>query len=187
MRIISGNFRGRSIRSISGPGYRPATGKVRQALFSMLESRGLCWPECRILDLFAGSGSLGLEALSRGARGAWFVEKNKKAARVIVENIRELGIAPDRFRVFSKDVLGFLKMGGHGAFDLVFADPPYGKNLVSPVLREVGSLLTAGGYCIVEVESGLDFEPDDFPDLELLINRKYGQTRICIWTARAKK
>ncbi|MCF8039744.1 MAG: 16S rRNA (guanine(966)-N(2))-methyltransferase RsmD [Desulfohalobiaceae bacterium] len=187
MRIISGAFRGRTIRSISGPGYRPATGKVRQALFSMLDSRGVPWTEFRILDLFAGSGSLGLEALSRGAREAWFVEKNKKAARVIGENNRELGVASDRYKVFSKDVLDFLRMGGQGTFDLAFVDPPYGKGLIAPVLHEIPPLLGPDGYVVAEVESGLDFGPEDFPGLDLLINRKYGQTRIGIWIAIDKK
>ncbi len=74
MRIIAGRWGGRAIRSVSGPGYRPATGKVRGAVFSMLEARGLAWPGARVADLFAGSGSLGLEALSRGAAFALFVE-----------------------------------------------------------------------------------------------------------------
>ena len=80
MRIISGSCRGRVLQTVTGPGYRPAMGKVRESLFSMLEARGVVWGAVRFLDVFAGSGSLGFEALSRGAVFADFIEKDRKAA-----------------------------------------------------------------------------------------------------------
>lgn len=187
MRIISGAFRGRSIKSISGPGYRPATSKVRQALFSILESRGVFWPESRVLDLFAGSGSLGLEALSRGARLVWFVEKNKKAVQVIRDNLRALAVSPQSTKVWTRDVAGFFKIGHQVSFDLAFVDPPYKKALIWPVLQEITPVMEPGGHVVVEVESGLDLEQHDFPGLDWLLLKRYGQTRICIWMVRDKK
>ncbi len=187
MRIIGGEFGGRSIQSISGPGYRPATGKVRQAVFSMLESRGLIWSETRVIDCFAGSGSLGLESLSRGARQAWFVEKNKKAAHSIQQNCVTFKINPDRFRILIRDVFSVLKRPDWRPFQLAFVDPPYGKKYAFPALSRIGSLLDPGGYVVSEVESDLDFQEAMFQDLELLLNRTYGQTRIGLWMVRDRR
>ena len=78
MRIIAGTLKGRRIRTTEGPGYRPATGRVRESVFSMLESLGVDWPACRAADIFAGSGALGIEALSRGAASVLFVESSVK-------------------------------------------------------------------------------------------------------------
>ena len=83
MRIIAGALGGRNLKTVEGPGYRPATAKVREAIFSMLSSRGVVWSGLRVLDLFAGSGGIGIEALSRGAGFAVFVEQNPKAAEII--------------------------------------------------------------------------------------------------------
>ncbi len=187
MRIIGGEFGGRRIQSISGPGYRPATGKVRQAVFSMLESRGVIWPDTRVIDCFAGSGSLGLEALSRGARQVWFVEKNRHAARSIEQNCRTLEIHPDRFRVLARDVFSVLKQKNGPLFALAFVDPPYGRAYALPALNRIGSLLDSGGYVVSEVESALDFQAALFQDLDLLLNRTYGQTRIGLWIANVRR
>ena len=83
LRITAGAFKGRVLKTAEGPGYRPATALVREALFSMLEARGCVFSETMALDLFAGSGSLGFEALSRGAKAAWFVENDARAAALI--------------------------------------------------------------------------------------------------------
>ena len=187
MRIIGGEFGGRSIQSISGPGYRPATGKVRQAVFSMLESRGVIWSETRVLDCFAGSGSLGLEALSRGGRQVWFIEKKKQAARSIELNCRRLKIHPDRFRVLARDVFSVLKQRNCPPFELAFVDPPYGREYALPALNRIGALLGPEAYVVSEVESTLDFQEALFQDLDLLLNRTYGQTRIGLWIANVRK
>ena len=86
MRIIAGACRGRTLHTVTGPGYRPAMGRVRESLFSMLEARGVVWGAVRVLDVFAGSGSLGFEALSRGARFADFIEKDHRAAECLRKN-----------------------------------------------------------------------------------------------------
>ncbi len=182
MRIIAGEYRGRQIRTTEGPGYRPATGKVRESLFSMLESLGVDWEETRVADIFAGSGSLGIEALSRGALDAVFVEKGPQAAALIRSNLEALGAQRQRYAVVKADALRWLG-GGCGLYGLVFIDPPYGKDLLLPtlgLLLDRGALAPAGIVC-AEVEAGLAFENPPRQDLILLRDKLYGQTRICIW------
>lgn len=182
MRIIAGEYRGRGIRTTEGPGYRPATGKVRESVFSMLESLGVDWNRTRVADIFAGSGSLGIEALSRGAQEAVFVEKAAQAAALIRSNLETLGIERRRYAVVKGDALRWLD-GARGPFGLVFIDPPYGKDLLLPalgLLLERQGLAPDGLIC-AEVESGLAFDNPPRPDLVLLRDKLYGQTRICIW------
>lgn len=183
MRVIAGAYRGRRLRTTSGPGYRPATGKVRESVFSMLESQGLDWAETMVADIFAGSGSLAIEALSRGARGAVFVEKSAAASSLIRANLEELGVARGRWRIVKGDALRWLGSGDMGRYGLVFIDPPYGQDLFLPAVRalvEHGGL-DAGGLICAEMEAGLAFPDPPHPSLALIRNKLYGQTRICIW------
>ena len=187
MRIIAGRWGGRAIRSVSGPGYRPATGKVRGAVFSMLEARGLAWPGARVADLFAGSGSLGLEALSRGAAFALFVESAKAAAAALRDTLAALG-AP-RSAAAGKPAAVFKVLAEPPArpYDALFVDPPYGQDLLLPALRQLvdKGWLASGGFLLAEAEAGLDLDPDGVhPGLELATDRLYGQTRIVLWTRR---
>ena len=183
MRIIAGEFRGRQIRTTEGPGYRPATGKVRESLFSMLQSQGLDWSETLVADIFAGSGSLGIEALSRGARGAVFVEKAAGAAALIRANLEALGVERTSWSLIKADALRWLNTGGAGPFGLVFIDPPYGKDLFLPAVRLLlaHDLLARDGILCAEVEAGLAFDNPPHEELDLLRDKLYGQTRICIW------
>jgi 16S rRNA (guanine966-N2)-methyltransferase len=183
VRIISGEYRGRQIRTTEGPGYRPATGKVRESVFSMLESLGVEWTGTRVADIFAGSGSLGIEALSRGALDAVFVEKAAPAAALIRSNLEALGAQRQRYGVVKADALRWLGGSGCGTYGLVFIDPPYGKDLLLPtlgLLLDRGALAPAGIVC-AEVEAGLAFDNPPRQDLILLRDKLYGQTRICIW------
>lgn len=186
MRIIAGMYGGRSLRTSQGPGYRPATGKVRESVFSTLEAQGLDWGETRVADIFAGSGSLGLEALSRGAAHAVFVEKAAPAAALIRLNLQTLGVVRERWTLAKGDALRWLGTGAGGPFDLVFIDPPYGQGLFLPALRlllERGKLAPGGIVC-AEVEAGLELEPPPHSDLLLYRDKLYGQTRICIWARK---
>jgi 16S rRNA (guanine966-N2)-methyltransferase len=182
VRIIAGEFRGRGIRTTEGPGYRPATGKVRESVFSMLESMGLDWTQTRVADIFAGSGSLGMEALSRGAMEAVFVEKAAQAAALIRSNLEMLGVERRRYAVVKADALRWLD-GERGPFGLVFIDPPYGKDLLLPALDLLLDRqgLAPDGLICAEVEADLSFEAPPRPELLLLRDKIYGQTRICIW------
>lgn len=183
MRIIAGSLKGRHIRTAEGPGYRPATGRVREAVFSMLESLGVDWPECRVADIFAGSGSLGIEALSRGARSALFVELAGKAAQLIRRNLEDLDIPRERWTLVKNDALRWLASTEPDARELIFVDPPYGRDALLPALHLLAERgwLAPGGMLCAEMESGLEIPAAPHPALVLLRDKLYGQTRICIW------
>lgn len=187
MRIIAGAYGGRTLKTVEGPGYRPAMSRVRESLFSMLESRGVVWSSCRVLDLFAGSGSLAFESLSRGAEEAWFVELNPKAAACIEKNAATLGVDDARWRVLAEDITKVLGRRAAAGFDVIFIDPPYGEARLLPTLRLVlkNRWLVEGGLVAAEVERGLKFDASTVhPELELLVDRNYGQTRIVIWARK---
>ena len=181
MRIIGGRYGGRSIKVLEAAGLRPATGRVREALFSMLAARGLAFAQTRVLDLFAGSGGVGIEALSRGAAEAVFVERQSAVAKVLRENLTSLGILPSKARVILGDVAKVLPRLAGQSFDLTAIDPPYGQDLAEPALRGIleQGLVAANGLVVAEVEVGLSL-PDIAP-LTCLANRTYGQTRIILW------
>ena len=191
MRIITGEFRGRTLQSVDGEGYRPATGRVREALFSMLEARGLCWQKSAVLDLFAGSGSLAFEAASRGAHSLCLVELAERAVRCLSANAAKLGLAPPRCRIVREDVLRLLagrartRLDQQERFDLVFIDPPYGKELVPPVLRELVRTrrLKPDAFVLAELEQRAKLDPAAYSGLEAVDERDYGQTRILLWQA----
>ncbi|QLA16182.1 16S rRNA (guanine(966)-N(2))-methyltransferase RsmD [Desulfolutivibrio sulfoxidireducens] len=187
MRLTGGTFKGRELKTAEAKGCRPATGRVRESLFSILGSLGVDWPSCRVLDLFAGTGSVGFETLSRGAAEVTFVEKNPRLAALLRENLSRLDVAPDRARVFVADVLQFVSKKGGRPFDVVFADPPYGQNLLPPALRKLLACgrLAPGGLVVAEVEAGLDVDRElVLPGLACVTSRLFGQTRIVIWQTR---
>lgn len=183
MRVIAGEYGGRSIRTVEGPGYRPATSKVRQAVFSMLEARGVVWEDCRVLDLFAGSGSLAIEALSRGAAEAWFLDKNPQAVAAIKANLMAFQVKPQRCRVLLGDLLKTLAKPAAAPFDLVFVDPPYGLDLLPPAMEKAvnGGWIAPGGLVLAEVEAHCDFAGRVPAQLSPQTDRLYGQTRILLW------
>ncbi|MDL2207730.1 16S rRNA (guanine(966)-N(2))-methyltransferase RsmD [Desulfovibrio sp. OttesenSCG-928-M16] len=187
MRIIAGTYKGRALKSTTGPGFRPAMGKVREALFSMLEARGICWPEARVLDLFAGSGSLGFEALSRGAAHVCFVESAAYAVKVIAANAELLGIEPGRVAIRREETAKALAMRPADFFDVVFIDPPYQLPVLGPTLQALNKNGWLAKSCLVnaEVEARQAFDPEKaHPALELLADRAYGQTRVILWRKR---
>ncbi|MEZ7196530.1 16S rRNA (guanine(966)-N(2))-methyltransferase RsmD [Pseudodesulfovibrio karagichevae] len=184
MRIVGGQYKGRRILTCEGPGYRPATMKVRESVFSMIMARGVDFQDARVIDMFAGSGSLALECLSRGAPTAWFVEKSPKAAALIRRNLADLNVEKFRYRVVCKDLFGVLSKGPDQPFDLVFIDPPYGHDLLVPALEKAlgNGWIAPGALVLAEVESRVT-PPQDGPvgAMELLTDREYGQTRILLW------
>ncbi|MBI9078438.1 MAG: 16S rRNA (guanine(966)-N(2))-methyltransferase RsmD [Pseudodesulfovibrio sp.] len=184
MRIIGGQYKGRKIETCEGPGYRPATMKVRESIFSMLMARGIDFAQVRVIDMFAGSGSLAIECLSRGTTEAWFIEKSSKAAGLIRKNLNELGVDKRCAKVVSKDVFGVLSKRPDAPFDLVFIDPPYGKDLLVSSLEKAlkNGWIAPGALVLAEVESLIDApEGGDIAEMELLTDREYGQTRILLW------
>ncbi len=189
MRIISGKYRGRTLRTVEGPGYRPAMSKVRESLFSMLESRGIVWSQCSALDLFAGSGSLAFECLSRGAMRATLVENGIKAIRYLQQNAGVLALDGNACNIVKDDVLKFLSKRQIQGYDVVFIDPPYGRNLILPTLNKIlrNNWLNADAIVTAEVELSLKFEPEEVhKDLEVLTERTFGQTRVILWQLKSE-
>ncbi|HEY1834092.1 MAG TPA: 16S rRNA (guanine(966)-N(2))-methyltransferase RsmD [Solirubrobacteraceae bacterium] len=178
MRIIAGELGGRRLKAPAGRGTRPTAERVREALFAML---GALDGE-RVLDLFAGSGALGIEALSRGAVHAVFVERDAAAARLLAENLTALDLVGERAELRRADALKALRAASAGAekYDLIFVDPPYREarrwaSELSPILP---SLLSADGRIVVESDRRTPL----VLELEVERSRRYGDTSITIHT-----
>ncbi len=182
MRVIGGIARGRRLTAFQGDNIRPTTDRVREALFSILTSRLGSLEGSAVLDLFAGSGALGIEALSRGAAKACFVDRARQSISTIRKNLELCGL-DDRAELLQSESLtalnGILR---ERAFDLVFMDPPYGKHSVAGLLDPIGkaSLLTERG--VVVVETG---RQDDVPQvasgLQCFDQRRYGSTLLSFY------
>ena len=173
MRIIAGEWRGRSIEAPPGMATRPTADRVRETLFSMVASRLGSFEGLRVADLFAGSGALGLEALSRGAVSATFVESDPQAGAVIRRNAEKLGAS---FQVLAGSALALPRSD---PFDLVFADPPYAAGSGSPVVAAVAKAcwLAPGGWMSVETSRDDSVDPGD---LIVEATRDVGRARLTL-------
>lgn len=173
MRIIAGKWRGRPIDAPPGPATRPTADRVRETLFSMLASRLGSFDELRVADLFAGSGALGLEALSRGAQSAVFVESDPKAASVIRRNAERLGAD---VQLMTGSALALPRTE---PFDVIFADPPYSSGSGSAVVAAVAraAWLASGGWMSVETSRDEAIEPGD---LVVDATRVVGRARLTL-------
>ncbi len=176
MRVIAGEAKGKKLLSV--PGIRPITDRVKEALFDILGERVV---DALFLDLFAGTGSVGIEALSRGARWAVFVERSRKAVEIIGRNLRLTGLA-DRAQVVHDDVFKFLKKGPGQSFDLVYIAPPQYKGLWARTLLALDGrgFLAEKGLAIAQIF------PKEYKDLELrslrlVDKRRYGSTMLCFY------
>ena len=168
MRVIAGTARSMPLKCIEGLDTRPTTDRIKETLFNMLQPE---IPGCRFLDLFGGSGAIGIEALSRGADFAAFAENSRKACQCIEENLAFTRLQ-DRARVFFMDALGALRvLEGEEPFDLIFLDPPYGKGLEREILEYLrsSSLLTEEGTVILE--ASLSEDTDWIQDLGYTIRK----------------
>lgn len=176
MRIIAGSLGGRTIRAPRGDRTRPTADKVRQATFNILAN--LAPTTGSVLDLYAGSGALGLEALSRGAARATFVDHAAESVRCIAANARDLGVA-ERVDVVRADLPAALARL-RGPFDLVFIDPPYAANAVEPVLAVLPPLLAPNALIVVEHDRRSAPGPQIGP-LSLQDRRRYGDTEVSFY------
>jgi 16S rRNA (guanine966-N2)-methyltransferase len=178
MRLTGGLERGRRLRAPRGAGTRPTGAKVREAIFNILGPP----PQEPVLDLFAGTGALGLEALSRGATTACFVERDARALAALHRNLRDLGLA-GRARVMGTDVLAALRqLAEAGPFGWVFLDPPYAAAVVEPALSALagGDLLASGAVIIVEHDKR-HVPPEAVGGLHLTDRRFYGDTGVSFY------
>jgi 16S rRNA (guanine966-N2)-methyltransferase len=175
MEILSGEHRGRRLKVPKGLGVRPVSRRARLAMFSILGGRcdGL-----RVLDLFAGTGSLGLECVSRGAARAVFVERAPGALKCLSANVEAMN-AGGRCVVLAGDVFSVVRdlASRSEDFDLVLLDPPYRKGLVMPAIEAAGVVLARGGT-VVACHSPAEPVPDAVRDLATIDRRRYGETAL---------
>lgn len=166
LRIIGGEWRSRQISFDDAPGLRPTPGRVRETLFNWLQADV---PNSRCLDLYAGSGALGVEAASRGAKSVVQVESNLKTCQRLAENCRVLGAA--QVQVVQKDVLQYLKGGGN-QYDLVFLDPPFGIGLVQETCRLLDYGTWLADFAKIYVEAERSFVLNEMPSGWQLLKQK---------------
>jgi 16S rRNA (guanine966-N2)-methyltransferase len=180
MRIVGGKFRGRALAGPRSAAIRPTSDRLRQSLFNILwHGYGLPQAETRALDLFAGTGALGLEAISRGAAQALFVETSVEGRSLIRENVETLGLTGIT-RILRRDATNLGRAGTIAAFDLVFCDPPYGKGLGEQALTSAaaGGWLRDGALCVLEERAGE--EPRMPQDIDIIDRRESGESQLIL-------
>lgn len=182
MRVIAGTLGGRTLRTVKDLSIRPATDRARQVIFDVLATR-LDLDGASVLDLFAGSGSLGIEALSRGAGRVTFVEQAVPSIDVLYQNLRTLDLM-DRSEVVRADVFRYLKQNPR-RFDLVFVDPPYKLPTITgiPDVIAQSEVITPGGWMVMEHSQFTPIEPD--PSVFDIIRKELGQTIVLILQRRS--
>jgi len=180
MRVIAGQAKGRPLKSVPGDTTRPTTDKVKEALFSMI---GPYFDGERVLDLFAGTGGLGIEALSRGAGSAVFVDANARSVEVVRRNLETVGMS-ERAEVYRNDAVRAIKaLGRKGApFDLIFLDPPYAMEAADRLLGELAErgLAADGAVAVLEHAASRTY-PERFSGYGLIKRAVYGEAALSIY------
>ena len=176
MRVITGSARGRRLKELTGMETRPTTDKVKESLFSIIqfdiEGR-------RVLDLFAGTGQLGIEALSRGAASAVFIDRRADAVRLVKDNLELCGLS-DRASVRCGDAMSYLRSGEK--FDLIFLDPPYAAGLLGPALEEIARFDICREHGRIVAESALETAlPALAPPYTLYREYRYGKIKLTVY------
>ena len=179
LRVISGSAKGHKLRSIKGFGVRPTADRVKESLFNMISSY---INASNVLDLFAGTGSLGIEALSRGASHADFVEEDNKAIDLIKQNLTHTKLI-DRASIYAMDCNNYLnsKKATGKKYNIIFMDPPYNKNFIISIIENISknNILASDGIIVIErnIKDSIAFDDKAFI---LYKERKYGDTAITI-------
>jgi len=181
MRIVAGKFKGRNLHTPSGLNTRPTSQRAREALFNVLQHgiEGFELEDARVLDLFAGSGALGIEAISRGAAYCIFVDEALPARAALRQNIDAFGLG-GQTRIFRRDATKLAPAGKVGAFDIIFADPPYDKHMGEAALTSIlkGGWLKPDGIFVLEERKTAEI---DVPEgVEVLDQRTYGEAQVLI-------
>jgi 16S rRNA (guanine966-N2)-methyltransferase len=180
MRIVGGRFKGRALNGPRGEGIRPTSDRLRESLFNILEhSYGDAIAGARVIDLFAGTGALALEAISRGAAFALLVDDGAQARALIRENVEALGLGGVT-RIFRRDARRLGEAPPGPAYDLAFLDPPYDRGLAEPALTSLrrGGWLKPGALAVVEEAAAAMFEPAE--GFDVLERRDYGDTELVL-------
>src|SRR3954470_5001077 len=175
MRIVAGTLKGRRIEAPTWEGLRPTSDKLRETLFNVLAPR---IDRARVLDGFAGTGAIGIEALSRGAAHVTFVEKNRRATALIEDNLKVCGVEGG-YTIRCAEVVAVLNAAATGAFDLILLDPPYDIDNVSAVLDAAARSLAAGG--LVVLERATRREPEETAALRRTRDVKSGDSTLTLF------
>lgn len=179
MRVITGEARGRRLKTLEGLSVRPTIERVKEAIFSIVQ---FDVAGSSFLDLFAGSGQMGIEALSRGAKLAVFVDENKNAQDVIRENLKMTQLTANS-RVVAMDAASFLR-GTKDKFDIAFLDPPYNKGIINEILPLITDSMSETGIIICEYELGEQII-DEVNDFYKSKDYKYGKTMVSVYKRRS--
>ncbi|WHH61615.1 16S rRNA (guanine(966)-N(2))-methyltransferase RsmD [Petroclostridium sp. X23] len=175
--MISGSARGHKLKSLTGMQTRPTTDRIKESLFNIIAGY---LDDAYVLDLFAGTGGLGIESLSRGAEFAVFIDKNTEAIKVIKENLTHTKLT-EKAKVYACDFYEYIRRfePTDRKFDIIFMDPPYSKGFIVPVIQGIwkNKLLHDDGMIVIERESG-DEIPQKIEGLEIVREKQYGRTII---------
>jgi 16S rRNA (guanine(966)-N(2))-methyltransferase RsmD len=181
VRIIAGERRGARLKTLDGEDTRPTMERVKEAIFSSIQ---FLLPGAAALDLFAGSGQLGLEALSRGAARCTFVDQSWAAAAVIKQNCRETGLF-EQSKVLTMDTAAFL-LQSREKYDVILADPPYRQGKWPQLLERLAAVAAPGAMVLCETEAGAKM-PQQAAQLELKKQYKYGTVMISRYAASSEE
>jgi 16S rRNA (guanine966-N2)-methyltransferase len=184
MRIISGKYKGHQLVSFSADHIRPTTDRVKESLFNMIQGN---LDGARVLDLFSGTGNLGLEALSRGAQNVLFVEKSRKSIQILEKNIAKLKIE-EPYQILQKDVLSFLRNYEGEPFDLIFADPPFTEAMAHDVMQAADESRAFHSQTLMMIESARREKIlDDYPHLTRYDVREFGDKFLSFFQQKAQE
>ncbi len=175
MRVITGSARGRRLTALEGNDVRPTTDKVKEAIFSIVQ---FDISGSEILDLFSGSGQLGIEALSRGAKHCTFVDEARASVKVTTENVKSCGFS-EQSDILNTDAMGYLRTC-RKAFDVAFLDPPYNKGILEKALPLLAEKMSDRGIIVCEHESGLVLD-DAYGKLMKRKTYKYGKIEVTVF------
>ncbi len=175
MRVITGTAKGKRLETLDGMDIRPTTDRIKEAIFSSIQFDMF---DAEVLDLFAGTGQLGIEALSRGASKAVFVDCSKKSLDVVKKNLETTGFK-EKSETYNMNGVDFIA-GNSMKFDFIFLDPPYNKGIIPEILPLLNNKLKENGLIICEYEKNLELS-EKYGDLTLKKTRKYGKIKISMY------
>jgi 16S rRNA (guanine(966)-N(2))-methyltransferase RsmD len=181
VRVISGEFRGRKLEKLEGMDIRPTTDRVKESLFNIL---GIKLFECAFLDLFAGTGGIGIEAYSRGASQVVFIDESAKSIKVLKTNVEKLKIQ-DQVEVYNTDYINAINKlaSDNRKFDIIFIDPPYLKGYAQNALIHIADNKMLNDKAILVVEHDIqDKMPESAGNLNMQRQKKYGNTMLSFYS-----
>jgi 16S rRNA (guanine966-N2)-methyltransferase len=186
LRIIAGEFKGKKLIPIKGAKIRPTSDKIKAAIFNIL---GSSVKDKKILDLFSGTGALGIEAVSRGARFCVFIDNDKYSLSIVNKNVKLCRIQ-NRTRIIKKDIVSSDKIIDYAnyPFDILFLDPPYKENIIDSVIKKIGKTIFEDLKVTIIAEHSIKIKPSEIIAPFILYDiRKYGKTAVSFFSSRINK